>query len=75
MDALGQIEAEVANEAEGMAVAVAPGVGVRAASNAGDRKQQTIIRPRSGRIPVDWPELREFRELLYFLIWRDVKIP
>lgn len=37
-------------------------------------RPQTIIQPRSGWIPVDWREMWEFRELLYFLIWRDVKV-
>ena len=32
------------------------------------------IRPRSGWIPIDWGELIHFRELLYFLSWRDVKV-
>lgn len=35
---------------------------------------RVVIRPRSGWIPVDWRELWAFRELLYFLIWRDVKV-
>jgi lipopolysaccharide transport system permease protein len=33
-----------------------------------------IIRPRSGWIAIDWRELWESRELLYFLILRDVKV-
>jgi len=32
------------------------------------------IRPPSGWVPVDWRELWEYRELLYFLVWRDVKV-
>jgi lipopolysaccharide transport system permease protein len=34
----------------------------------------TVIQPRRGWVPIDWKELWEFRELLYFLIWRDVKV-
>ncbi|HUW84343.1 MAG TPA: ABC transporter permease [Phycisphaerae bacterium] len=34
----------------------------------------TVIQPRRGWIPIDWKELWEFRELLYFLVWRDVKV-
>jgi lipopolysaccharide transport system permease protein len=34
----------------------------------------TLIEPRSGWIPIDWRELWEFRELLYFLVWRDIKV-
>ena len=33
-----------------------------------------VIRPRSGWIAIDWRELWEARELLYFLVWRDVKV-
>src|SRR5256885_14701461 len=35
---------------------------------------ELVIRPRRGWIPVDWRELWTHRELLYFLIWRDVKV-
>jgi lipopolysaccharide transport system permease protein len=35
---------------------------------------EVVIRPRSGWIPIDWRELYRFRELLYYLAWRDVKI-
>jgi lipopolysaccharide transport system permease protein len=35
---------------------------------------ETLIRPRYGWIGVDVRELWRSRELLYFLIWRDVKI-
>jgi lipopolysaccharide transport system permease protein len=33
-----------------------------------------IIEPRTGWIPIDWAELWEFRELLGFFVWRDVKL-
>ena len=32
------------------------------------------IRPRSARIPLDLAELWRYRELVYFLVWRDVKV-
>ncbi|MGD1278306.1 MAG: ABC transporter permease [Tepidisphaeraceae bacterium] len=32
------------------------------------------IRPRRGWVPIDFKELFHYRELLYFLIWRDVKV-
>lgn len=35
---------------------------------------ETIIRPRKGWIGLDWTELYHYRELLYFLVWRDVKV-
>lgn len=33
-----------------------------------------VIRARTGWVPVDWKELWHFRELLYFLVWRDLKV-
>lgn len=33
-----------------------------------------IIRRQSGWIPLDLRELWQFRELLFFLVWRDVKV-
>ena len=33
-----------------------------------------VIRPRKGWIAIDWAELWEGRELLYFLVLRDVKV-
>ena len=35
---------------------------------------ETIIKPKQGWIGVDWAELISHRELLAFLIWRDVKV-
>src|SRR3954451_6556440 len=35
---------------------------------------EVVIRPRSGWIAIDWKELIHFRELLFFLSWRDVKV-
>jgi lipopolysaccharide transport system permease protein len=34
----------------------------------------TVIRPSRGWVPIDLGELWEYRELLYFLVWRDVKV-
>ena len=39
-----------------------------------DGTADLVIRARSGWIPVDWAELWHFRELLYFLVWRDLKV-
>jgi lipopolysaccharide transport system permease protein len=36
--------------------------------------QETIIRPQSGWIGIDWQEMWTHRELLFFLIWRDISI-
>jgi lipopolysaccharide transport system permease protein len=35
---------------------------------------ELVIQPRRGWIAVDWAEMIRFRELLGFLIWRDVKV-
>ena len=34
----------------------------------------TIIRPSKGWVPLKLRELWEYRELLYFFIWRDIKV-
>jgi len=34
----------------------------------------TIIKPRSGWQIIDFKELREYRDLFYFLVWRDIKV-
>jgi lipopolysaccharide transport system permease protein len=39
-----------------------------------DDPNVTVIEPRRGFIPVNFRELWQFRELLYFLAWRDVKV-
>lgn len=36
--------------------------------------EELVIRARGGWSPVDWRELLGHRELLFFLIWRDVKV-
>jgi lipopolysaccharide transport system permease protein len=33
-----------------------------------------IIEPKSGWQLIDWRELREYRDLFYFLVWRDIKV-
>ena len=35
---------------------------------------ELTIRPRKGWQPVDWKEIFLYRELLAFLMWRDIKI-
>lgn len=37
-----------------------------------DRKL-TIIEPKSGWQLIDWKELKEFRDMFFFLVWRDIK--
>ncbi len=45
-----------------------------AAEASGLEPPERVIEARSGWIPIDWSELWEYHELLYFLVWRDVKI-
>jgi len=35
---------------------------------------EMIIRPRKGWINIDWAELYRYRELLFFLTWRDILV-
>ena len=37
-------------------------------------RQELVIRPRSGWIAINWEEMIAHRELLLFLIWRDIAI-
>ena len=39
-----------------------------------DLKNMTIIEPKKGWVPVNLREIWKFRELFYFLAWRDVKV-
>ena len=41
---------------------------------AADELPETVIRPTRGWIGYDWSELYRYRELLYFLVWRDFKV-
>ena len=34
----------------------------------------TIIKPKSGWQIIDFKELREYRDLFYFFVWRDIKV-
>ena len=34
----------------------------------------TIINPRTGWQLIDFKELKEYRDLFYFLVWRDIKV-
>ncbi len=35
---------------------------------------ELVIQPSRGWIAIDWKEMLHYRELLFFLIWRDVKV-
>ncbi|MCM8758017.1 MAG: ABC transporter permease [Candidatus Omnitrophica bacterium] len=36
--------------------------------------QKTIIKPLSGWVPINLKEIWDYRELLYFFIWREIKL-
>ena len=36
--------------------------------------QQIIIEAKPGWQLIDWQELRQYRDLFYFLVWRDIKV-
>jgi lipopolysaccharide transport system permease protein len=39
-----------------------------------DIGQMTVIKPRSGWQLIDFKELKEYRDLFFFLVWRDIKV-
>ena len=41
---------------------------------AGHELHLTVIEPRSGWQAINFKELKEYRDLLYFLVWRDIKV-
>lgn len=43
-------------------------------SNTADNLPLVIIKPETGWVPLNLTELWEYRELLYFFIWRDMKV-
>ncbi len=54
-----------------------PATTLSAAPRTGDAASEldeVVIQPRRGWIGVEWGELYRFRELLYFLAWRDFKV-
>ncbi len=58
-----------------MAETVTPGTGQQAAEPASVAENPiTIIEPSRGWVALKLRDLWEYRELLYFLVWRDVKV-
>jgi lipopolysaccharide transport system permease protein len=39
-----------------------------------DTPRVTVIKPRTGWQAIDFKELREYKDLFYFLVWRDIKV-
>jgi lipopolysaccharide transport system permease protein len=56
-----------------LAQAGGDGIGT-AAANAAPSEHETVIEARPGWVAVNWREMVEFRELLYFLVLRDLKV-
>jgi lipopolysaccharide transport system permease protein len=40
----------------------------------GQVRSVTVIKPRAGWQIIDFKELKEYRDLFFFLVWRDIKI-
>lgn len=51
-----------------------PSAGLAVSSLAGADGAITVIEPKKGWVGIDFKELWRYRELLYFLTWRDIKI-
>ena len=45
-----------------------------APADAAGELHELVIQPSKGWIGINWLELWRYRELLYFLVWRDVKV-
>ncbi len=46
----------------------------RPADHGRDDSSDVLIYPRSGWVAIDWKELFAYRELLFFLVWRDMSV-
>src|SRR5690348_14762261 len=53
---------------------LAPSAEAQAQPEPADDLPVTVIEPRKGWRVVELRELWRFRELLYFLVWRDIKV-
>lgn len=51
-----------------------PGVGAVVVGDGPETLHETIIRPQTGWAGIDWREMWLHRELLAFLVWRDVSV-
>ena len=52
----------------------APPEAPAAGSDVGQPVSITIIEPSRGWVPIDFGEIWAYREVLYFLVWRDIKV-
>ena len=67
------------SDVQGVSQELTPSAEVRAiehpsTANSESHASETVIAPSSGWVGVNWGELLRGRELLYFLIWRDIKV-
>jgi len=51
-----------------------PGSTIFTPADDGYVPQDLVIQAKKGWIAIDWAEMYRYRELLFFLIWRDVKV-
>lgn len=67
----------LASHQKGPALETTPSVQEEIAEGTGnlaEQQEELVIEPKRGWIPIDFRELWRYRELLYFLVWRDVKV-
>jgi len=57
-----------------MSVVAPPSQSLVAQAAAEAAVTEMVIEPRRGWIAVNWAEIWQYRELLYFLVWRDLKV-
>ena len=51
-----------------------PAEGVRTSNSSALPRVTTVIEPSRGWVPLKLGQLWEYREVLYFLVWRDIKV-
>jgi lipopolysaccharide transport system permease protein len=58
------------SEVAGIGSAVQPDAGAAG----GPSEHELVLQPSRGWIGINWSELIRYRELLFFLVWRDIKV-
>lgn len=53
---------------------VSQSIETKPVASSDERKPFVVIKPRTGLFDIDFKELWHYRELFYFLIWREVKV-
>lgn len=67
-------EIDVLNVSDGATVAMRPASGKTVAAPVSGDLPITVIRPTGGKRAIDFRELWRWRELLFFLTWRDLQV-